>query len=379
MDRSPTIRTFRAPDTRAALAAVKAALGPDAVIVSTRSIPRTLLRPAEVEVTAALAPPEPPPAPAPAAQQQEPAPTLESALAGELAALRAALAEARQELRRVSRETRTSQQLLLDPAAARVYDELAEAGVEPALAEELVRQARSRGAGGGADTVLGEVHALLATRLRVARAPWLRGGARVVAFIGPTGVGKTTTLAKIAARTVIESRRKVALITVDTYRVGASDQIARYGEILGAPTFIARDREELLRAVTRCADADLVLIDTAGRSTSEAVAQQAESIRTIPGLQMHLVVSAAAGARELAAVAERYRSLAPERVIVSKVDEAAAPGGILSALVRLDRPVSCIANGQRVPEDLHAVEELDLLDLVLGSRRRERAAAAGGR
>jgi flagellar biosynthesis protein FlhF len=142
-------------------------------------------------------------------------------------------------------------------------------------------------------------------------------------------------------------------------------------------TRATRSRQELLQAVAKCGSADLVLIDTAGRSTSEAVAQQAESIRTVPGVQMHLVVSAAAGAREIAAVAERYGPLSPERIVVSKVDEAVAPGGALSALVRIDRPVSCVANGQRVPEDLRAIDAVDLVDLFLGSGERSRAAAGG--
>ncbi|WP_373049419.1 flagellar biosynthesis protein FlhF [Vulgatibacter sp.] len=373
---SPTLRTFRAADTRAALAAVKAALGPDAVIVSTRSIPRTLLRGPEIEVTAALeAPPAPPPAATGTAREPEPrAALLAPSFAGEMAAMREALAEARRELRRVSRESRIQQALRFDAAAAAVHESLLDAGVEEALAEELVRQSLAAGHA-GAEELRTAVRELLRRRISATRAPWLRHGAKVLAFVGPTGVGKTTSLAKIAARAVLESRLRVALITVDTYRVGASDQLARYGEILGAPTWIARDREELVHAVARAAGADLVLVDTAGRSTHEAVAQQAESIRSVPGVQMHLVVSAAAGARELAAVAERYRRLEPERIIVSKVDEAAAPGGVLSALVRIDRPVSCVANGQRVPEDLRAVDELDLVDLVMGSAERERVRA----
>ena len=378
MDRPhANLRTFRAADTRSALAAVKAALGPDAVIVGTRQIPRTLLRAAEVEVTAALHPPAAP-EPAPLEPAPAAAPRVEPALAGELAALREALAEARRELRRVSVEARTQQALHLDPVAAHVHDGLIEAGFEPAIAEELVRQSLPLARRAADPAALhAAVRERLERRVSAARAPWLRDEARVLAFVGPTGVGKTTTLAKIAARAVLESRRRIALVTVDTYRVGGSDQLARYGEILGAPTHVARNRQELLEAVARCANADLVLIDTAGRSTSEAVAQQAESIRTVPGVQMHLVVSAAAGARELAAVAERYRPLGPERIVVSKVDEAVAPAGVLSALVRVDRPVSCVANGQRVPEDLRAVDERDLVDLLLGAADRGRAAAGG--
>jgi len=188
-----------------------------------------------------------------------------------------------------------------------------------------------------------------------------------IIMVGPTGVGKTTTVAKIAAKAIVESRLKVSLITVDTYRIGASEQIARYGSIMRVPTFVARDRDELAVAMEKSKDADLVLIDTAGRAVSEAVARQAELLRTVPGVQLFLVLSAATGPRELAAAADRYRRLAPERVIFSKVDEAVAPGSVLSAAVRINRPVACIADGQRVPEDLHAVTSDELTGLVLGA------------
>ena len=116
-----------------------------------------------------------------------------------------------------------------------------------------------------------------------------------------------------------------------------------------------------------------MLIDTAGRSLSEAVARQAELLRTVQGVQLLLVVSAATGSREIAAVADRYRALRPDRLIVTKVDEAVGPGGLLSAAIRIGRPISAVADGQRVPEDLHALTSGQLVDLVVGQWRGERA------
>jgi len=202
--------------------------------------------------------------------------------------------------------------------------------------------------------------------LRAAPAPWGADGRRTVALVGPTGVGKTTAIAKIAARALLETRFKVGLITVDTYRVGASDQLARYGKIMGVPTYVARDRAALADAIDRTREADLVLIDTAGRSDAESLAAQMKLVQSAPNVQLHLVLSLATGARELGAVARRYRGFGAERVIFTKLDESEGPGGSLSALGVVGRPVSCLCDGQRVPEDIHAVTESDLCERLVG-------------
>jgi len=409
-----TVRTFRAPDAAGALEAVKAALGPEAVILATREVGGGLFRRPEIEVTAALTEEPAKPAPAKPRRDQDedqdqdqsgderparrgygprepresrnepreqrtrdedlPEPrrlrpaassNSNSVLAADLGALKRELDEARREMRVVCLRSRAERDLDLNPAAAEVFGRLVNQGVEEGLAEEMVRQALFDGA--RPQTLLSGVRDLVAGRLIPGRAPWMPDSRRVLALVGPTGVGKTTTVAKIAAKAIVESRLKVSLITVDTYRIGASEQIARYGSIMRVPTFVARDREELAVAMEKSKDADLVLIDTAGRAVSEAVARQAELLRSVPGVQLYLVLSAATGCRELAAAADRYRRLAPERVIFSKVDEAIAPGSVLSAAVRINRPVACIADGQRVPEDAHAVTSDELTQLVLGA------------
>jgi flagellar biosynthesis protein FlhF len=380
------VQTFRGADSAEALAAARKALGPDAVVLDTRSVPGTMLRRSLVEVVVGLGPAAPPAATEPSwlrlpratePRGQSGAPASRPAdddLSTEMRRLLRDIGAVRDSLGGLARETRAARELQLPPAMAQTYNRLVERGVEPYLAEELVRQVTAKRSLTGVP--LG-VHDLVEGFVLPCRAPWLHDQRQVVALVGPTGVGKTTTLAKIAARAILETRKKVALLTVDVYRIGAQEQLAKYAEIMNVPVLVARDRAELARAADRVRDADLVLVDTAGRSTPEDVARQAELVRALPDVVLHLVVSAAAGHQQLAAVAEAYRSLRPDRIIFTKVDEAAGPGALLSAAVRLNRPVACIANGQNVPEDIHTYDGRQLADLIAGPT--EDASASSGR
>jgi len=379
------VRTFRAADTRSALAAVKAALGSAAVILSTAEVAGGLFRKPQIEVTAGLSEPTPPAAaaaPKPPAMIAKAAPQAkvthaeppatrlrpdDSPLNDEFKSMRAAMESMRRELSLVASGRSAADQYQLPPAAASLFGHLKSRGIEDAPAEDLVRHALAACDGQPA-ALIETAKALLADWLVGAKAPWHPdAGRRVLAFVGPTGVGKTTTLAKVGARALIESRQKVALITIDTYRIGASEQLTRYGQIMNVPAFVAKDLPELQRAVQKCRDADLILIDTAGRSTEEAVQKQTGMLRGIGEVKLQLVLSATASGAQLASVAERYRSLQPDRLIFTKLDEAVAPGSVLSAAVRIQRPVACITDGQQVPEDLHPVEGSSLVDRVIGS------------
>jgi flagellar biosynthesis protein FlhF len=380
----PTLRTFRAADSRSVLAAVKAALGPDAMILSTREIPGSLFRASSVEVTAAMvadegAAPAPVPIPAPSGALAERASALygettrrpSEDVSRELDALRACVAETQSALSSVARQARIGQDLQLAPAAAQFHTHLSMLGFDPILAEELVRQLMRGGVPRTAAGFREPARNALARVVKSCPPPWEAAGVgarkrRVIALVGPTGVGKTTTLAKIAARALLDQKLKVALITFDTYRIGAAEQIAHYGNLMDVPTFVARDRAELATALSRCSEAQLVLIDTAGRSSMEDVERQAELARSVPSVELHLVLSAVTSAMDLAAIARRYRTLQPSQLIFTKVDESSAPGGLLSAIAATQKPVGCIGNGQRVPEDLHGQSADDLVNLILG-------------
>ena len=354
----PMIRTFRAPDARAALTAVKAAFGSDAVIIETKQIGGGLFGRPHIEVTAASA--------APTVRRDQPP---DRALETDIAALRRVTDDLRRSLQH-SRSSSDGQgqsggdDVGLSADARRVLGHLLHRGVDFAQARELLDEALATGAERPSE-LFPAIVAALGKRLSAASAPWSADARRTIALVGPTGVGKTTAIAKIAARALLETRFKIGLITVDTYRVGASDQLARYGKIMGVPTYVARDRAALATAVERTRDADLVLIDTAGRSDAASLSTQMDLVKSAPNVQLHLVLSVATGARELAAVARRYKTFGADRLIFTKLDEADGPASALAASAVLLRPISCVCDGQRVPEDIHPVTDTSLVERLL--------------
>jgi flagellar biosynthesis protein FlhF len=178
----------------------------------------------------------------------------------------------------------------------------------------------------------------------------------VFAVVGPTGVGKTTTIAKIAARFVLRhSVDELGLVSTDTYRIGARQQLANFARILRAPMQVAQTSDELRRVLDGFANKKLVLIDTAGMSQRDVrLAHQFDTLK-VQGHQVRTVVALSAGADRgcLAEALNVFQRANPEALIVTKLDEAAALGGVLSVAIRAGLPIAYLADGQRVPEDLH--------------------------
>jgi flagellar biosynthesis protein FlhF len=190
---------------------------------------------------------------------------------------------------------------------------------------------------------------------------------RSLLMVGPTGVGKTTTIAKLAGHLVLERRRRVALITIDTYRVGAADQLQAYADLLEMPFAIARTPAELGQAAERFADCDNLLIDTAGRSPADAARlhELRGFCRALPGMQVMLAIAATAGRAEFARIVERFSVLPLEHTVVTKLDELAAPGRLYGCLRRHALPLTYVTTGQEVPADFRPASAQEFAALAV--------------
>ena len=392
------ITRHTAPDMRQALRAVRGRLGPDAVILSSR-------RTAEgVEVTAAMdfdaeswesesqliasAEPvlqeRPPAAPAPdeaaaalpAAAERTAAPAPRESVAaappvglqaadefGATALATHAMGHELKALRRML-ETQLAQLAWTDlTRRAPVHTELLRELTEIGIARELAAEIAGRIAPGTELTQARRLGvAAIAQRVVVTGDRWLEEGGRI-ALIGPTGVGKTTTLAKLAVRWALRhGARDLALIAADAGRIGAQDQVRSLGQLLGAPVHALEDFSELPGVLARLGQCRLILIDTPGSSQRDAqLAGRMAALAACAELQTALVLAASTQAGALAETVARFAPAAPGSCVLTKMDEAASLGGALSVLMRARLPISYVSEGQRVPEDLRPARALELV------------------
>ena len=388
------IKTYRAATMHEALGMVRRELGPDAAVLHTREVPAgrlwgRLFGAREIEVTASLgvnvpsrfakraaadhpmatiarpASPSATPTPLLRPLAAPPAATMSDEVKGQLTSLQTMLKE-------LCRQTRRGHDRDLPDALFRLFTDLIEADVSEEAARDLVERVRTEAPDSElADPVLVKtrvVRMLESDINAVGPIAVTAGRRRLVALVGPTGVGKTTTIAKLAANFRLKQKRNVGLITVDTYRIAAVEQLRTYADIIDLPMQVVSTPREMREAVKRMGGLDLILMDTAGRSPKDDIKiQELKAFLTEAAAdEVHLVLSSVAASRTLQQTAERFTAIGATALVLTKLDEASSLGNLLPVLRSTRLPLSYLTNGQNVPDDIEVAKVDRIARLVLG-------------
>ncbi len=379
------LRTYRASSMQEALALVRQDLGPEAAVVHTRELGaegwRRFVRGSrrievtasrEVNVPSRLAPKETaapklaaPSVTSPFDYGPEHAVQFRQEMKGQLDGLQ-------QMVETLCKRSRVRERRELPEAFFRLYAELLDADLSDDEARDLVERIQQElpGANEAAyESVRLRAQQSVESQIRIAGPIMTHSGRRrLVALVGPTGVGKTTTIAKLAANFRLREKRRVGLITVDTYRIAAVEQLRTYADIIDLPMEVVSTPREMREAVAKMSQLDLILLDTAGRSPKDEV--QIQELRAFlteaQADEVHLVMSSVCSSSTLLKTAERFGEVGATSLLITKLDEASSFGSLWPLLRSCPLPLSYLTDGQNVPDDIQPADRRRLARLVLG-------------
>jgi len=385
------IKRYEAKNVQEALEKIKKELGPDAIILSSKQLsggktPRVevvaakdsgetpILRPSSGRPYGESIPSSPVIAPA----GEKPA---WDALKEDIGELRALLRELkkRDEIFDEFGEVKERLNVLFDLLGlkdkgeknhlAQVYSRLVAQGVSKKSAcilLEMINRGAMTDHIGTPEEGMKLVEDLIRNRFRRKQAADANG--RIKVFVGPTGVGKTTTIAKLAARYALDGKRRVGLATTDTYRIAAPEQLKTYARIMGIPMRVATDTEGLRTVIEDFADRDVILIDTPGTGLNDLshFERTKDMFSSRDGVEMNLLLSLASSQENLYDTLSRFEDLRIDQVVLTKLDECRRFGFLFDLMEKARKPVSYITTGQNVPQDIEEVTSGKLAKLILG-------------
>lgn len=260
----------------------------------------------------------------------------------------------------------------LSPAMFEVFTEMLDAEVDPEAARTMLQEVAGHCTPeqlNDAWLIKGRLCQIIQQRVHVAAPIDLSSGTReIIALVGPTGVGKTTTLAKLAAGFHFDQGTSVGFVTLDTFRLGAVDQLQKYADLLGAACEVVSAPDQMLPALQRLAHCQLIFIDTAGRSPRDRAQLEmlGEYLRVASPTQIHLVLSAASAQAHARSALEHFAALRPTHLLLTKLDESTGLGSWYRLLSTGTWPLSYVTTGQHVPEDILVANRRRIASLILG-------------
>ena len=378
------IKRFEAKDMTTALRLVKEELGPEAVILSARSLRKGKgffgsLKYAGVEVSAAIDNQQPDMKNARTLPRKDPYRRFNNDRIEQSRPTRRGLNQTRSDYPPANATSRSKG--LRKKSASRssvralstLYQQILLQEVDRGIASEIIEEIKRIPA---SEEILskGNIKSHIGSLLEemgvvVASSPFDNGRPTIMAFVGTTGVGKTTTLAKLAARQVSRGKKSVGLITLDNYSIAANHQLEMYAQIIGVPLETAANAGDLKKAVKRLKDKEIILIDTPGINPKDPVQIQElkSNLAGISSLKTQLIMSATTKEKDCIAISEAFKDIGVDQILFTKTDESSIFGNIVNVLIRTNLPLSFLCGGRKVPEDIEAGTVQRLVDLLFSS------------